>query len=508
MEITQNSFVIGLDSSTQSTKAIAWRGDGVAMAEGRAPIAMANPQVGWFEQDPEDWWQSCLLALGDLGTKIDLAGAQGLAISNQRETICFLGEDYRASQPAIVWLDERARRQMKTVSKALGAGNIHRISGKPVDITPVLYRLAWLKQNDPDTFAATACFADVQAYLVHRLTGQMKTGWISSDPMGCFDVVEKRWSGEILDYLGLEPQRFPESHRPGTQLGSVTEDGSAATGLATGLPVFAAGGDGQCAGLGTNCTMPGRAYINLGTAVVSGVWSRDYIYNSSWRTEISATGTGYINEMCLRSGAFLINWFVDNFTEGQKNNPGIFAELEAEAALIPIGSEGLLTLPYWAGCMNPHWDSEARGVFIGLTGSHTPAHIYRSILEGITLDVAQGTQAMVEAGIDIDEFIAIGGGAQSALWCQMLADATARPVRVCDTVEASALGAGMIAAFGAGHFATIEDAAAAMSGSHATVHPNARAHARYADLLEIYKPVYHNNAASFAELVAFAGQER
>jgi len=506
MANTPQSFVIGLDSSTQSTKAIAWSADGRAVAEGRALIPMSNPALGWFEQNPHDWWNSCVTALADLGASVDLELAEGLAISNQRETISFLDQDFNTLQPAILWLDERARGQVKTVAAALGAENIHRISGKPVDITPVLYRLAWLKENHPATFEQTAWFADVQAYLVRHLTGEMKTGWISSDPMGCFDVEKKCWSTEILDYLGLDAGRFPQSLKPGTRLGATTAAAADATGLAPQMPVFAAGGDGQCAGLGTNCTMPGRAYINLGTAVVAGVWSKDYIHNSAWRTEISATGAGYINEMCLRSGAFLINWFVENFTRGQKNNAEIFDELEAAAARIPIGSDGLLTLPYWAGCMNPHWDPDARGIFIGLSGSHLPAHLYRSILEGITLDVAQGTQAMVAAGIDIDEFIAIGGGAKSPLWCQMLADATARPVKVCGTVEASALGAGMIAATGAGWFATIEDAASAMSAGHTTITPDPKAQKRYAELLEIYQPVYRNNAASFAALADFAGQ--
>jgi len=499
------NFVIGLDSSTQSTKAIAWTASGEAVAEARAPVPMSNPALGWFEQDPNDWWTSCITALSDLGAHVDLGRAQGLAISNQRETICFLDKDFKPLQPAILWLDERARPQVRTVSEALGADNIHRISGKPVDITPVLYRLAWLRENEPETFKATACFADVQACLVHHLTGQMKTGWISSDPMGCFDVKNKCWSGEILAYLDLEETRFPQSLKPGTKLGAVTAQAASATGLAAQTPVFAAGGDGQCAGLGTDCTMPGRAYINLGTAVVAGVWSADYIYNSAWRTEISATGSGYINEMCLRSGAFLINWFVENFTDGHKKNPGIFDELEDAATAIPIGADGLLTLPYWAGCMNPHWDPDARGLFIGLSGSHTPAHIYRSILEGITLDVAQGTQAMVAAGIEVNEFIAIGGGAKSALWCQMLADATARPVKVCGTAEASALGAGMIAATGAGWFATIEDAASAMSAGHTTIDPDPVAQARYAELLAIYKLLYRDNASSFAALADFAG---
>lgn len=506
MNPDSESVVIGLDSSTQSTKAIAWNREGRMVAEGRASVPLANPRLGCFEQDPEDWWRACCLALRECVAQIGPERVVALAISNQRETIAFLDDEGASLHPAIVWLDERARAEVAALSDTLGAETIHRITGRPPDVTPCLYRLSWIKKHRPDIWARTACFADVQCYLVHRLAGgPFRTGWISADPTGLFDMTEMRWSATILGALGLEESRLPRVHPPGAALGQVSQEAASVTGLGQGTPIFAAGGDGQCAGLGTDCTVPERAYINLGTAVVSGVWSPRYGYDRAWRTELAAHGEGYIFENCLRSGGFLVNWFVDQFVPGGRGNPRIFQKLEAEALTLPVGSDGLMVQPYWSGVMDPHWDMSARGVLIGLGGSHKPVHVYRAIIEGITLDQTMRTRALEAAsGQRVDHYVAIGGGAASPLWRQMLADATGRRVLVSDTVEASALGAGMIAAYGAGWYGSIAEAAAAMAGETQSVEPDRETGKRYQELLGIYETLYESTRLINRRLVAFS----
>ncbi len=509
------ALVIGLDSSTQSTKAIAWNARGEQVAVGRADIAMENPRLDCFEQDPADWWRSCVDALQgcvqQLRVKnIAAASLQGLAISNQRETLGFIGADGDPSYPAMVWLDERSRTQLAQFSQSFGADEIHRITGRPPDITPCLYRFLWLRENEPGAWQDTACFVDVQAFLVQKLCGgEYRTGWISADPMGIVDMKTMDWSQPLLDAIGLERSRLPTLHAPGSRLGEISAHVAELTGLPVGMPVFAAGGDGQCAGLGTNCTIPDRAYINLGTAVVSGVWGPEYRYNRAWRTELAAQGEGYIYENCLRSGAFLVNWFVDQFVARGKADASVFEQLEQAATQIPIGCEGLMMQPYFSGVMDPHWDSNARGAMIGLSGSHGEAHIYRAIIESITLDQVMRTAEMERAlGYSISHFVAIGGGANSKLWRQMLADASAKPVHISPTVEASALGAGMIAGFGAGWFSSITEAAGQMSGDTSVVEPDSTRSVNYGELLDIYRQLYHATASINHDLGAFAAKQQ
>lgn len=502
--------MIGLDSSTQSTKAIAWNRDGEAVAEGRASIPMDNPRLDCFEQNPADWWAAATIALKDCTDQIDAACVAGVAISNQRETIAFLDENGDSSYPAITWLDERNRDEVAEFSDQFGAEAIHRITGRPPDTTPCLYRYVWLKKHEPLAWNNTAYFVDVQSYLVQKLCGgHYRTGWTSADPMGIVDMQSRSWSAPLLEAISLDPSQLPELHAPGTQLGTVLDNIAQLTGLPANTPVFAAGGDGQCAGLGVNCTVADRAYINLGTAVVSGIWSPDYLYDRAWRTELAAQGEGYIYESCLRSGAFLINWFVDQFVAHGKADATVFEQLEADAAKIPVGSNGLLVQPYFSGVMNPHWDTSARGVIMGLSASHTAADIYRAILEAITLDQVMGIAAMEQAARQtVSHFVAIGGGANSPLWRQMLADASGKPVHVSQTIEASALGAGMIAACGAGWYATINEAATAMAGATSAVTPAPGMHARYAELLRIYRKLFHATVELNREMLAFSAKQK
>ncbi len=498
-------LVVGIDSSTQTTKAIAWTKTGELVAEGRSPIELHNPRLYFFEQRSQDWWDSCRLALQQLTNQVKPERIAGISISNQRETVAFLNDGGKEVRPAMVWLDERSRSQVYELSSQIGADVIHDITGRPVDITPVFYRLAWLKENEPDAFEKTECFADVQAYLVYKLSGKLNTGWFSADPMGYFDIRRKEWSQTLLSFLGLSPARFPEPFAPGTKIGSVTAEAARQTGLLPETKIFAGGGDGQCAALGTNCITSKQAYINLGTAVVSGVWFPKCLNSKAWRTEISPTGEGYILETCLRSGAFLINWFVDQFLPGDRSEKDFFNKLEQKAQTIPVGSDGLITLPYWSGVMNPHWNPNGRGCFIGLSGGHTPVHLYRSILEGMCLDQAQATTALEkEAGLRVEKYVAIGGGASSPLWTQMLADSTGKDVAISDTLEASCLGAAMIAGYGAGWFSSFNEAAEAMCGKTKTVEPDTKNRQIWDELLEIYSRLFSDNEKTFNDLVKFA----
>jgi len=506
-----DELIIGLDSSTQSTKAIAWNAAGKDVATGKAAISMDNPRLDYFEQNPANWWVACIDAIKDCVAQlhakgIDASSVNGLAISNQRETLSFIGDDEEPVYPSILWLDERCREQVKTFSSQFGAENIHRITGRPPDVTPCLYSFLWVKENEPDVWQKTAHFVDVQAYLVQKLCGgNYRTGWFSADPLGIVDMESQHWSAPLLEALELDKSKLPELHSPGSLLGFILPTVAQQTGLPESMPVYAAGGDGQCAGLGTACTTKERAYINLGTAIVSGVWSPEYRYSTSWRTELAAQGKGYIFENCLRSGAFLLNWFVDQFVAHGKADADVFNRLEQSAEKLPIGSDGLMVQPYFSGVMDPYWDSSARGVIIGLSGSHTESHIYRAILEAITLDQVMSTEDMeIELGYKIDHYIAIGGGANSALWRQMLADASGKPVLVSQTIEASALGAGMIAAYGAGWYSSITEAAESMSGATVTYAPNDSNFSRYRELLNIYRKLYSSTAELNQNLVRFA----
>lgn len=501
-----HDLVIGIDSSTTATKAIAWDRAGKAVAEGRAAVAMSIPRPGWFEQDANEWWDSAVLALKALAAKIDTSRVAALAISNQRETFAQFDADGNPLRPGTTWLDSRATAEVAELSQRLGAERIHEISGKPADVVPCLYRCAWLAKNMPDIWRAMHMTAEVHGFLAFKLTRQWKTSTASADPMGLLDLARQDWSDELLAAIGLVRGKLPQLVRPGEKMGEVMAAAAAATGLLAGTPVIAGGGDGQCAGTGTNVFVPGRAYINMGTAIVSGNFGGSYRHSRAFRTMTAVAERGFTFESAIRTGTFLVNWLVQQlFGLDAALAATMFATLEAEAAACPIGADGLVTVPYWSGSMTPYWDSHARGLIAGLTSSHRRGHVYRSMLEGIVLEQTMITADIEKATFPIDHFVAIGGGAASPLWCQMLADCSGRKVLCSDTVEASSLGAAIAAAKGAGWYASIAEAAGAMAGRlTATFTPEARANARYRELLAIYADLWPAISKWNARIASFA----
>ncbi len=482
-------FVIGIDSSTQSTKAIVWNEKGQPVSEGRAPISMKMPQPGHAEQDPEEWWDSFIIALRQALQKIDPKRVEGLSISNQRETVAFLDQDGTSLHDAMVWLDERAANEVGGLCEVLEGEKIHKISGKPIDPTPVLYRLKWLSKNKPKVLEKTHRILDVQGYLVFRLTGTAKTSWTSADPFGTFDIHKKVWSSTLLDQVGVRTNQFPEALCPGKEIGRISEKITSEFNLPINLKIFAGGGDGQCAGLGVNAIAGGRAYLNLGTAIIAGASSQDLRLSNFWRTLISPTGQGYFLEAVQRAGAFFVNWFLECLGSGERT-PETFAKLDEQASKIDIGSEGVLVQTHLSGCMDPHWDPQAFGTFLGLRTHHTQAHLYRASLEALTLESARAMQKMVSEGVELRKINAIGGGAQSHLWMKMIADATQLPVQRSLSNEASALGAGISAAVGAGWFASFEEAAAAMTNEAELIEPDQNVAEKWQDLSMRQSKIY------------------
>ncbi|TKB35611.1 MAG: xylulose kinase, partial [Mesorhizobium sp.] len=195
-------------------------------------------------------------------------------------------------------------------------------------------------------------------YLVFRLSGRWVTSTASADPMGILDMRAMDWSNEILDAAGVARRMMLDLARPGTVLGQLTSEAAMLTGLREGTPIVAGGGDGQCAGTGAGVLQPRCAYINLGTAVVSGSFGIDYVHDLAFRTETAVADDGYIYETCLRAGTFLVDWMAREMLGVDLHGASdVLEALEAEAAASPIGAGGIMLLPYWQGVMDPHWDS-------------------------------------------------------------------------------------------------------------------------------------------------------
>jgi xylulokinase len=493
-------LVVGVDCSTTACKAIAWNVDGQALAEGRASYPLIQPAPNWYEQEAEGWWRGLCGALTHCLDQIDVRQVEALCITHQRESFVPVDQDGRSLRKAILWLDERSHAQVEDLSHMVGPERFHQITGKLLTTNPSVTKILWLAQHEPTLVARAFKFLDVHAYLVHRLTGTFRTSVASADPMGLVDMQARAWADELITELGLRAEQFPELVAPGSIIGCVSEAAALATGLSPGLPVVAGAGDGQCAGLGANAVGGGRAALNLGTAVVSGVMSADYLVGRAFRTLCAPITGHYFLETVIEGGAFTVSWFVERFASdlgGVDHSPEDI--LEAEASQVPPGALGLMLVPYWNHAMTPYWDPAARGITIGWTGAHDRAHFFRAILEGIAFEQRLlGDGLMAAMAERLRAYVVLGGGSRSDLWCQILADVTGIPVERSTTVEATCLGAGILAATAVAWYPDPLQAAAGMtSAAHQGVAPaerfapNAEMYGFYDRLYrEVYQPLF------------------
>jgi sugar (pentulose or hexulose) kinase len=473
-----SNLLLGIDSSTTACKAIVWDTRGAALAEGRAALPLSMPRPAWHEQPAEAWWEACVQAIRAAVAGVEVSRIAALCVAPQRETFVPVDETGTPLRPAIVWMDERARELLPAIDREYGAERIHRETGKPLSGNLTLGKIAWLREHEPDVFARTAKYLDVAAFLIYRLTGHYRTGWGCADPTGLFDMRANQWNVDLLTYLGVAVAQMPEAYPPGTVVGMVMPDVAALAGLPEGLPVVAGVGDGQAGGLGVNITHAGQAYLNLGTSVVSGTHADTYVTDRAFRTMVSAIPGSYSLETVLLGGAYTVSWFVEQIACGQPSAVSgqrsaitqqpihLTTEMLYDEAIaaIPPGAEGLMLVPYWNSAMNPYWDAAASGIVVGWRGIHTRVHLYRAILEGIAFEQRLHTEGVETAlGQPVESYVAMGGGAKSDRWLQIIADVTGKPIYRAVTREATALGAGILAATGAGLFPDARAAAEAMT---------------------------------------------
>ncbi|MCB9259145.1 MAG: xylulose kinase [Ignavibacteriales bacterium] len=487
-----NNLVIGLDSSTTSTKAIVFDKNGKIYAKASSPIPLFSPQLNYYEQNPEDWWKSAKIVLNKITKQIDPNRIKALSIVNQRETFVPLDKNQKPLRSAIIWLDERCKSEVEPFAKLIGKANIHKITGKPIDYAPVVYRLAWMKKYEKDLYKKIAMICDVQAWLVWKLTGEFKTSWASADPLGLFDMKKKKWSNDILGHLELNENQLPLLYPTGKCLGKISKEAAKSTCLKTETKLIAGGGDGQAAGLGSNAISSERAYLNLGTAAVAGIYGKQYKTNNAFRTMSACNDNGYYYECSLRAGTFAIDWFIKNIINvNTSQEPKIYKQLENEAKKVSLGSDELLFLPYLNGVMNPYWDSNARSVFLGLSSFHTRGHMYRSILEGIAFEQLFAIEEVEKiTGKKVKQLAAIGGGASSIFWCKIIADITNKDLLILKNSEASCLGAGISATVGLGLHSSFKSAADKMNSVKKTITPDQSNHKKYKKMFARYKNIY------------------
>lgn len=492
-------LVIAIDSSTTATKAVVVDTSGKVLATGKADIDLLTPGMDMYEHDPTQWWTSTNTAITQACEALDEAERKrikALCITHQRESFALVDEDGGALRPAILWLDSRAGAEIKEY----GSDHIHELSGKPADTTPALYKIAWLKKHEPDTLKAAHKLVDVHAYLAHRLVGRWVSAVGSADTLNLLDIAAVDYSDELIDIAGVTREQMAELAAPASIIDPINPELLAEWGLDEGVVLVAGVGDGQAAGLGTSAIDEDVAYVNIGTSIVAGVHAFEYAYSPAYRTLLGGIPDSYVLEIVQNSGSVLANWFRTELGDPALEG-GLDEELDRAAAELKPGTDGLLTVPYWNAVQSPHWDPFAKGTVVGFGSAHTRAHMYRSIIEGMALELRGNLERVQEStGRKLKELRCTGGGSRNPLYRRIFADATGMPLVVSGVEEVSAQGAAMMAMAAIGAYPDVAAASNGMASFVDRTEPDPEAYEIYGEWAAIQQDIYPALADIFTRI--------
>ena len=493
---------LGIDVGTGSSRALLVdaRG-GVRAGYTAAHEEMRMERPLWAEQRPENWWDAVVEAIRGVLAKAGVAGREvkGIGLSGQMHGLVVLDDAGVVIRPALIWCDQRSQAQVDAVNAALGRENVVKFTANPVLTGFTLPKLLWVRDNEPRLFERVRRMLLPKDYVRYRLTGEFATEVSDASGTAVFDVVNRRWSFEMMDGLGLDRSILPKCYESSEVTGHITQQIADLTGLAAGTPVVGGGGDQAASAVGNGIVEAGIVSCTLGTSGVVFAHMEEVAYDPAGRVHTFCHAVrGKWHVMGVTQGAGLsLQWFRNQLAPG-----AAYDALTAEAAQSPAGAQGLFWLPYLMGERTPHLDALARGGWIGLTNKHTRADLIRAVIEGVSYSQRDCLDIIEGLGVAVNSVRASGGGAQSPFWRQLLASILNKRVVTLETQEGSAYGAALLALAGSGEYASTQEVCRAAIRETDSVSPRAadaafyeKGHKVYQSLYPALKPVYREIAA-------------
>lgn len=501
---------VGIDIGTTSTKSVVFGAEGEVLGSCNIGYPLRHEQPGWAEQDPEEIFRVVLASVKGAIADSGLTGREvaGIGISTAMHSLIAASASGQALTPSITWADGRSELQARRI--AADYPGIYRRTGTPIHPMSPLPKLAWLRESQPNIFAAAAKFVSIKEYVVFHLFGEWVVDTSIASATGMLALETLSWDPEALRVAGITADRLSAVREGTYRLSGMKAAHAEAMGLPPDTPLFLGGSDGALANIGVGAIDAGELAVTIGTsAAVRMMTDRPATDPSGARTFCySVMGSSYIIGGATNNGGIVLQWLKESMFGGGLGAGGSASasveELLASAAKVAPGAEGLLFLPFLSGERAPIWNAEARGTFFGANLGHRGEHFVRAGLEGAMLAVLSVAEALKELAGPAREVRASGGFTRSPLWRQMLADMLGQPVVVPRVTEASALGAAVLAMQGAGVIGSWREVKAWVPADQ-VLEPNLRVNEVYREVFGVYERLCRKLPESFADV---AGLQR
>ncbi|MDD5659502.1 MAG: FGGY family carbohydrate kinase [Actinomycetota bacterium] len=506
-KLSKDGYVMGIDFGTSNLKGALYDLNGNEVAFESVEYNLFTPSQGIVENDVNNYWKILKGIFKKLIEKIDGNAERILAIgtASQGETIVPIDKNGNPLRNAIVWIDSRSAAEAEEIRQNFNNFEMYKITGQPdADTSWPASRIRWIKKHEPDIFKKTYKFLLLEDYIVYKLTGGFfgEAGVYNSSYY--YDVVNFKFIDEMLDFLEITPSKLPQVNKPGTCVGNISKKCSQETGLSTNTKVVMGEMDQICGAVGAGNVENGIATETTGSAFAMVVTTGAPMINSEYKLpfQIHAIPGSYALMPFSMTGGMVLKWFKDTFCQyeeliAKEKNINVYGILDELASDAPAGCEGLIMLPHLCGAFFPEYNTNAKGVYFGISINHSKGYFIRSILESLAYMMKQNLNYINKMGIDIKRLISIGGGAKSKLWCQIKADVCNINLEVPNYTETALLGAALIAACGTGIFKDIKTAGKNLIKLRETFTPNKNNVDKYNINFKKYVDLYKNTEKLF-----------
>jgi xylulokinase len=497
--MTMNNYLLGIDLGTSGTKTVLFSQDGSVVASSTVEYQMSQPENGWAEQAPEDWWNAAVQTIGTVLRKSAVKPAEiaGLGISGQMHGLVMLDAAGEVLRPSIIWADQRTGKECEEITEIVGAKRLIEITANPALTGFTAGKIRWVQKHQPEIYEKCRHILLPKDYLRYKLTGDFATEVSDASGMQLLDVPKRRWSDEVLQKLGIDKLYLGKIYESPEVTGHISALAAKITGLSEKTLVVGGAGDNAAAAVGTGVVADGRAFTTIGTSGVIFAHTDTLSIDPKGRVHTfccAVPGAWHVMAVTQAAGLSL-KWFRDNFCTSEIETAAemgvdTYQLMDEEAAKCPIGANRLFYLPYLMGERTPHLDPDCRGVFFGLSAMHQKRDLIRAVFEGVAYSLNDGLNILNEMGVKPAQMLATGGGGRSQLWRQMLADVYDCKVVTTKSKEGPALGVAILAGVGAGLYPSVREACDSMikiGGEQKPIKDNQPAYAKcYAQFKELY----------------------
>lgn len=495
-------LALSIDVGTGSARAALVDGGGRILAIAAREHEQIVPQFGWSEQRPADWWAGIVQSVRSVLDQVE--GARGriaavCACGQMHGTVLVDDTGALTRDTVPLWNDKRTLDLVAAFERDHAPATYLAESGNPPTPAWPGFKLAWIRDHDPEAYRRAAAVMMPKDYVNFRLTGEIAMEATEGSCSFLMNPATRDWSPAMIALLGLDAAKLPRLRSPLEILGGVTEAAAVETGLLAGTPVLVGGADYPMALLGSGACRPGLVSDVTGTSSIITLITEAPLLDPEICNVATIEG-GWGPFVLLESGGDAMRWARRAFHEGMLGYP----EIVAKAADAVPGAGGLFFLPYLVGeRLGAH--RNARAQFFGLGAGHGLAELHRAVLEGVAFAVTRHIRVMEAAsGRPLDRLIASGGGAKTELWLKIKASATGLPILVPEEAECGVVGCAAMVAAATGRFATVQDAAGAFVRYGTEVAPDPAWAERYARMQPVFDRLYHHSQALYDDLDGIA----